>query len=139
MWAKTEGCSSGYLDFPNCSRGELPEFPSLFVGKVACRYHNFPFCSRVCLLSSISLENSSLVFGRGVSGFFFFFLLISASWFLTGGFFLVVVLVCISGTGRVKRALFVPVPSGGSRRRVRCNLLLSRLCLPSLLRRYLRS
>ena len=62
MWAKIGGCSSEYLDFPNCSRGELLEFSDLFVAKVACKYHNFPFCSWICLLSSISLESSSLVF-----------------------------------------------------------------------------
>ena len=51
--SKIGGRSSAYLDFPNCSRGELLEFPDLFVAKVDYKYHNFPFCSWVCLLSSI--------------------------------------------------------------------------------------
>ena len=34
--------------------GELLEFPDLFVARVDYKYHNFPFCSWVCLLSSIN-------------------------------------------------------------------------------------
>ena len=38
--------------FPKLFVGELLEFPDLLVAKVDYRYHNFPFCSWVCLLSS---------------------------------------------------------------------------------------
>ncbi len=38
--------------FPRLFVGELHEFPDLSVVKVDYKYHNFPFCSWVCLLSS---------------------------------------------------------------------------------------